>query len=128
MLHERDLPEQEWHRLKGEFMPLLPPSGARVVVVEDDKGNIVGWWVIMTCVHLEPVWVDPRYRGNASMWRKLWSGVKSILIDAGVQQAVAVVMRDNPATHAISRLGFRPVNGDLYLARTGDTISYDRSA
>ena len=121
MLHSLDLPEDQWHRLE---MPRLPPTGSRIIAVEDGRGKIVGYWVIMTCVHLEPVWVAPEYRGNASMWRKLWGGVRKVLVDAGVEMAVAVILRDNPATHAIKRLGFQPVNGDLFLAHTSHTIEY----
>jgi hypothetical protein len=124
MLHSRELPEAEWPRL-SQHLPELPPSGlARIIVVEDDGGRIVGYWCIVTAVHLEPVWVAPEYRGNASMWRKMWSGIKSVLVESKVKMAVAIVLRDNPATHAIKRLGFQPVNGDLYFARTCDTIDY----
>lgn len=119
MLRDRDLPESEWGRLD---LPHQLPRGSRVIAVEDEEGRIVGYWCVITAVHLEPVWIDPAYRGNASMVRKLWRGVRDVLVDNNVEMAVAVLMRDNPASHVIKRMGFQPVNADLYFAAVNSTV------
>ena len=120
MLRERDLPEAEWSKLG---LSKLPPTGSRVIVVEED-GRIMGYWCVITAVHLEPVWIDPKYRGNPSMVRKLWRGVRNVLLDNDVEMAVLVLMRDNPASHVIKRMGFQPVNADLMWAYADRTVQY----
>jgi hypothetical protein len=121
MLSSRVLPEAEWGRLKD-----LPPMGplSWPVVAEDETGEIRGYWIVMTAVHVEPIWIDPRFRGNAGMLRKLWRGVRGVLKELNCKFAVAVVMRDNPPTHAIERLGFQKVNGDLWYAPVDGTVKY----
>lgn len=70
----RVLPAGEWSKLAHtDFPAMLPyvtPEDVQIVVVED-ADRIVGCWAVMRITHLEGLWIDPAYRGKASVGRRL---------------------------------------------------------
>jgi hypothetical protein len=41
-----------------------------VVAIDVETGQLAGYWVAMTVVHLEPVYILPEFRGE-TVWRAL---------------------------------------------------------
>jgi len=76
----RVLPPEEWHKLSVTDMtnigPAFRPEDVQIVVVEDE-GRIVATLGAFRVCHLEGLWIDPEYRGNAGMARKLMKGAVS---------------------------------------------------
>lgn len=71
----RVLPPEEWVRitmreLQPPLWPSMNPDDVEIVVVEDD-GEIVATMSLLRVVHMESVWIDPRWRGNAGVVRRL---------------------------------------------------------
>lgn len=85
MLTDRILPPEEWHRLEGELVPLLPyldPARITIVVVEED-GMIVGRLVWIKADHVENAWMAPSHRGKAAVARRGWRRIRQLIRDDG---------------------------------------------
>jgi hypothetical protein len=111
----RLLPHEEWTRLDPEKMKLPAIGGAAVdgsvLVVEDDQGVIIGCWSVITCVHVEGAWIDPRYRGKVAVGRRLWNAMKSVVKQRGAMGALMCAVTAESQTriekkmHGIEVLG-----------------------
>ncbi len=89
----RVLPPEEYPRLAGteaeHLWPLFTPENdARVIVVENQDGKILGCWVLMRPLHAECMWVDPAHRKGVGVFRRLLCGMFS---QASAMNAKAVV-------------------------------------
>ena len=86
-----------------------------IPAVEVD-GRIVAYWPAWVAVHVEPLWVDPAYRGPGII-RVLVETLFGHLREAGVDSAFAILGHaDQGVTlHSAIRLGFQRVPGDLYV-------------
>ena len=86
-------------------------EGSRIVVAEDDDGNVVGFWCAFDTVHLEPLWIDPGIRGNGAVGRGLWKRLLGFLKHQEVPNAFATIANEDIATHLpmAVRLGFHPL-------------------
>ena len=72
----RTLSPSEWVNLETGFPPLgttLRPEDSQVVVVEDN-GKIIASVGTFRVTHFESLWIDPEYRGNAGVARRLMKG------------------------------------------------------
>lgn len=125
----RLLPQAEWGKLlqlppfcDGVALTLAPQDS--VIVVEDIVGRITAYWMIFTCVHVEPLWIAPEDRGRVGVIRKLWRTVRETLRAQGVEIAFALINKANPAARYAQRLGFRRTVGDCYfvLAKNPDPV------
>jgi hypothetical protein len=71
----RLLPREEWSRLEGtEAAPLAgaPPGfPAEVLVVEDEQGDIVATWALITRHEVEGLWVRPDQRLGRAAGRRI---------------------------------------------------------
>lgn len=48
------------------WTPLPRERGmAKALIVENDCGEVIGFNVVQLCVHTEPMWVSPQYRGKS---------------------------------------------------------------
>jgi len=77
----RVLPPAEWPRLLGtELETVVPvlPEDAEVLVVEHD-GAIVGCWALYPLLHVEGVWVAPEHRGRGGVFRRLLTGMRTLV-------------------------------------------------
>lgn len=73
MLNTRLLPPEEWNRLQTGFPPLgttLRDGDAQVLVVEDGD-RIVASLGVFRITHFESLWIDPEYKGNVGVARRL---------------------------------------------------------
>jgi hypothetical protein len=119
----RELPPDEWPRLLalGEGLyaetGVLPvPEHNRIMVIEDAESQIAGYWGVFTVVHVEPVWIKPQHRGRISVVRRLWEGMRDLLVSLKVPGAVAIISDvDLPVNIvAATKLGFQKVPGTLF--------------
>jgi hypothetical protein len=91
-------------------------SMAIVPVVERD-GKIVAYWPVFKAVHAEPLWVATEARMSATVIRAILHGVESALSAMGDPVAFAIISEDDEGLVSgkyATRLGFRPVPGELY--------------
>jgi hypothetical protein len=80
-MRSRILPRHEWGRLAAgpvadsglaSLIDHLDPRDVEIRVVEDGAGEIVGCVSLLRLTHLEGAWIDPRYRGNPGVGRRLY--------------------------------------------------------
>ncbi len=114
----RMLPPSEWGRLAGselaDVADVIAPASTSVLVVEDDAGQIVGCWALVTILHAEGLWIHPDHRGRTGVARRLWAGMRRLVTDRGVRAVVTASM--NPViTHLLEHAGARPVPGTAYV-------------
>ena len=121
----RDLPADDWHRL-ATLEPFatggLPnPAFNRILVAEvgGPGGEVVGYWMVLTCVHAEPIWIKDEHRKRPGLIRRLWGAVWQVLQENDVQIAFACITDKDAASNVplAMRLGFEKVPGDLYYIR-----------
>lgn len=97
MLSTRELPSAEWPKLAGTELeavwPILTPE-AKVIVVEDEAGAIVGCWALMQFWHAEGVWIAPAYQKRTSVARRLWLGMRGLAAQAGVARVITAAADD----------------------------------
>lgn len=113
----RLLPPADWARLAGtELETVWPhlPASARVIVVEDEAGAIVGCWALFSCVHVEGVWVAPEHRARTAVARRLLVGMRHEARDLGAQSVVTGALTDD-VRQLITGLGGKALPGDLYV-------------
>lgn len=95
----RVLPYESWDRLPDYMDPVLVnlrPGTSRVCVVENEQGEIVARWLLYPVLFAEDLYVDPRYRQNVSVTRKLWRLVHRCAAELGFTQLVSAVVDDVP--------------------------------
>ena len=118
----RILPVDEWPKLAGTELervwPVLSPDDARIVVVEDANGQIVGCWAAIRYVHAEGVWIHPTHRGKSSVARRLMRGLRAAASEFG---ATAVMTTACTADVADLVAHFRGAKlpGDHYAVSLG---------
>lgn len=115
----RLLPQDEWHRLYSvppfsEGIQVSLSQHDSVIVAEDERGQIVGYWLMFYAMHVEPMWIAPAYRGRVGIIRRLWGAVQDRLRDLGLDLAFALINPGNPAVDYAKRLGFVRTQGDCY--------------
>jgi hypothetical protein len=115
----RLLPPEEWPRLVGTeaetVWPMLDPSSARVLVVEDGD-RIVGCWILAPYWHAECVWIAPERRGQSSVARRLWGFMRQTVIDLGGRGFITAALTDEVKA-LIQHLGGIPMPGTHYAVR-----------
>lgn len=117
----RLLPRDEYPRLMGtELETVWPhlPEGARVLVVEDPAGAIVGCWALFTSVHCEGVWVAPEHRGRGSVARRLLAGMRREARDMGASAVMTGAVSDD-VRGLIAHLHGTRLPGEQYVMPLG---------
>ncbi len=78
--------------LKGTALeatvPYLESCGARVAVVTDEHGRVIGTWALLTLLHAEGVWVAPEHQGKASVARLLWKQMAAFVHEHGASSVL----------------------------------------
>lgn len=117
----RQLPVDEWSRLSEASGPLsghqLPAAEAHArILVAEDEGRIIAYWVIAAMVHLDPLFIEAGYRHHPKLNLGLLGLLTLTLQEAGVTHAFACVADgDQPGNgHLLEKLGFSAVPGTLY--------------
>jgi N-acetylglutamate synthase-like GNAT family acetyltransferase len=114
----RQLPVEEWPRLAETVLcrvwDSLSPDHARVVVVEDDSGKIVGTCAVMTFVHVEGLGIDEHCQKQGWVWRRLMHGVGQIAEEIGVRAMVAAAANDEMSNY-LARMGATPLDAQFFV-------------
>jgi|SRR3954466_10543692 len=119
MITYKMLPLEEWYRLQPLFSALFPglplpkPELAKAAVAEAN-GEIVAFWFMQLCAHMEPAGVDPRYADIVSL-HKIRNTLHLDLPDCeGMEYYIytATPEWDEP----LQKAGFRPI-GLAYAAK-----------
>lgn len=127
-LKVRELGVEDWDKLRSmePFATYGPPDpkSTRVIVLEDAAGELKAFWLAFSTVHIEPLWIAEEYRGRAAVIRRLWGGVRDILVETGNNLAFAVINNDDlPGTAPMAkRLGFLHIPGQLFFVRVEDSM------
>lgn len=113
----RLLPPAEWDRLQGtELGPVaqILPETARVIVVEDEAGAIVGCWSVFQVVHVEGLWIAPANRGKGSVARRLLVEMRKQARDFGARAVMTAAI--TPDVRAlIESVGGSQVPGEHFV-------------
>jgi hypothetical protein len=116
----RVLPREEYFRLIGtELQDVrdLLPTGASVVAVEDEDGELVGCWAAIPVLHAEGVWIATNARRKGGVALRLLRGMREVLKDYGASTVVTGA-QDATVAELIARLGGRQLPGAFYTLPT----------
>jgi acetyltransferase (GNAT) family protein len=116
-LRSRELPPDEWHRLTGTELGLvhehLSPQSCRVVVVEDDDGQIIGCWSLQAWLHVEGIWIHPAHQKRGGVFRALFRTMKGWVREAGAR-GVLTGSLSAEIDSFLQRLGASKLPGSTY--------------
>lgn len=111
----RLLNPDEYSRLADHPMlkevKLPEPEHSRIVVAEVD-GEIVGFQFLFAVIHMEPIWVDEKYRSTLMASRLFKEAVKSL---ADFRTNVAYCFGQGKISSYLTRLGLRKLPYDTFL-------------
>ena len=102
----RELPPDEWPRLANwqlnTVLPFASPEFARVLVVEDEDGEIIGAEAFLSFIHFEGLQISSEHQGKGAVLRLLLSALTDGTVAAdGVMTGAA-----DPSLEAqLKRLG-----------------------
>lgn len=113
----RLLPVSEWPRLIGTELetiwPILDRETARVIVVEDDYGNIIGAWAGFPLFHAEGVSIRRDHQGKGAVARLLLDGMRQTALEAGYRSVITASL-DPVIDVMLERLGAVALPGQHY--------------
>lgn len=112
----RELPIEEWDRLKGypiAAAELPDPARCIVLVAEDENGDIVGHWALVMAPFMEGLWIAEDFRHTTAA-AKLLVKMKSVLKDAEINQAFTLV-QSNEVKAVAEHAGFQAIEGTLMM-------------
>jgi hypothetical protein len=124
MYQARILPPDDWPRLAGteleQVWPLLDPTGAIVVVVEDAAGMIIGCWSLIPYLHAEGVWVHPAHRQRAAVAKRLIHATVNAARATGATSVMTTALTPAVAQLLTHHLGAIRLPGEMYAFGVGD--------
>lgn len=112
----RELPVEEWGKLEGYPIATngLPDPDRCAVLVAEEDGKIVGTWGVVFAPFLEGLWVDADYRQRTFTAAKMLIGMKHMLEDKKIPQALTLVQTPYVLELA-QKAGFQVLDGDLCM-------------
>lgn len=118
----RELPEADWPRLLAAGVePFathgLPQRPGWRIIVAERAGTLVAGSCLFDAVHWDGWWIAPEEQRNPALVRGMLRTGRDILRAHDVSGVFAQVANDHdPAYYGmITRLGFQPAPGALYL-------------
>ena len=122
----RELQPDEFYKLEGHeaLKGVGVPSSdcARILIAEREDGTIVGFQMLVSVVHLEPIWVHPDYRGSMVPIR-LWKAATRLVDALRIKMAFSF-SQDSTIAGYLDRLGLRRLPYVVHLYDPTD--SYPR--
>lgn len=114
----RELPPSEWGRLAetelGGVIEHCPPEHTVVLVVENERGEIIGCWGCYSILHVEGLWIREDHRLKGSVGRRLWGTMRRFLLSKGAIGAVTGSM-SHDVTEMLERAGARKLPGEHFF-------------
>jgi len=115
-MQSRLLDRDDWHRLSPDRLPveardLMPPE--TVVLVVERDGEIVASWIAMPVWHVEGVWVAPAHRKNATVAKRLLTGMRGVLRALGLRRVITHAL-DDEVRGLLAHLDATPLPGTAY--------------
>lgn len=105
----RTLEPAEYDRLRDlkafpgeDWIP--SPGRSRVMVVENEAGEIIAFWVVQLVVHVEPIWIKPAARGGI-LAGLMWRALKALLAREEIRPYWALTNQPEVSGY-LQRLGF----------------------
>ena len=111
--------QEEWDRFEDilvarGWMSLNRPT-SRVLVAEDEHGDLLGFFVMQLVPHTEPLWVRPSKRGS-EIAEILADKMLTFMLE--VQARGWMLVADNPIVAKMSeQRGMTRVESPVYVAR-----------
>jgi hypothetical protein len=113
----RVLPRDEWDRLSPEW-PMLSqvnPEAITPVVVEDEDGQIVGAWGLITLAHVEGIWIREDHRAKGVVIRRLWRQMQALTTLKKIASVITGSDSDQ-VTELLMSLGAQPMPNQYLLS------------
>lgn len=112
------LDRSEWYRLAETELPLdvwsrLDPASVQIVVVEEN-GVIVRCWATMAIRHVEGFWCRKDHRGKPGTLRKLFLGMRELLVRHGAT-VVVTQAETKDLVHLLESAGASRLPGESFL-------------
>ena len=113
----------EWGRVEGSglstLLPFVAPQNIAIVGVED-RGDLAASVAALQVTHFEGLWIDPKHRGNAGVFRSLIRQAYAIPRARGEKWALGgAADGDSKMAGVCSRLG-RELPLKFYALPVGD--------
>lgn len=124
----RQLPFEEWPRLteiggplRGVEMTASPDH--TIILVAEEGGAIIGYWMAFNTVHAEPLWIDEKHRHAGATAKGLWERMIQVLSLGGIGYVFAIVGDQDAETvgRMAEGIGFERLPGHLY----GGAVPHD---
>lgn len=118
----RELPFEEWDKLAE--LPFaangLPAGDVKVMVAEDENGDIVGVWSAGLIVCLEGLWVAEEHRKKNTLW-KLFYGMMAALRSEQIDIVYSLVQTDEMLKLA-EHGGFKEIPGHFIVKSLDEAV------
>jgi acetyltransferase (GNAT) family protein len=114
----RELPREEWGRLVGTELELaaraFPNHDARVIVVEESDGRVIGCWSVVRYVHVEGLWIHPDHRKRGRVLCKLLALMRIIARQFGADAVLTGATTDEVRRLVLGVAGAVQLPGDQF--------------
>ncbi len=104
MIVER-LPDTEFDALRKIDDGYRPDPASSIVIVAKENGEIVGRMMLLSLVHLEGTWINPRLR-RGYVLVKMMKEMEKQAYEAGVRTMFAYSMNEHVSDY-LARLGYK---------------------
>lgn len=120
----RVLRPEEWDKITAPGVPDLleycNPEDVSVIVVEED-GKIVASVCVLHVTHFEGLWIEPKHRGNAGVFRSLIRRAYDVPMSWGRSWAIGGAEDGDARMDKLCRrLGGQPLPLKFYALPVGD--------
>ena len=113
----RELTQGEWGRLEGHLLfektGVPNPDFTKIIIAENEVGEIVGMTCMVQVVHVEPWWVHESYRGGTLVGR-MWNKTR-VLLDQLRTDVVFCFSDRSEISDYLARLNFRELPYRTFL-------------
>lgn len=117
-LHVAELPPARWPDLAGTELavvwPILTPATGRILVVLNDRDEILGCWALLSAAHVEGLWIAPDERRHGRVFRQLLRGMAGWVAEAELPGVLTTAITPAIADY-LTRRGARAVPGTTFL-------------
>lgn len=114
----RVLPPSEWARLAqtemGPALAAINPDAITVIVAEDDNGEAIGCWGLVSFAHLEGMWIRPDHRRKGAVLKRMWNDICGLAAARGIA-AVFTGAADPAVERWILKRGGLPVPFESFV-------------